>query len=182
MDCCEFREKYSDFADGLLTHAAACQARQHLALCASCRRFDAALRAGLSALRQLPPISVSRSFSERLKRRLRWELTVRIPVIDRWYGAVGALLLVVTVGFIAFDLADGHGFGGARLAAPTSSSSTRSAGMPMRTVALRPLVDTSILPLDAPHPFQPIMILADTATEPFPAHVRMDVPAVWGGR
>jgi anti-sigma factor RsiW len=177
MDCCEFREKYSDFADGLLTQTAAARARQHLVLCASCRRFDAALRAGLSALRELPPVSVSRSFGERLKRQLRRELAVRIPVIDRWSGAVGALLLVVTVGFIAFDLMEAHGHSGTRHVMPVIASSA-----PPGTVALLPTVDTAIPPLDAPHPFQPIMIVADTGSGPFPVHMRFDVPAVWGGR
>jgi anti-sigma factor RsiW len=182
MDCCEFREKYSDFADGLLTAAAEARARQHLVLCASCRRFDAALRAGLSALRELPQVSVSRSFGERLRRRLRWELAVRMPVIDRWSGAVGALLLVVTVGFIAFDLMEGHGLGGARHAMPVLASSTPRLGSHLQTVALISTVDTTIPPLDTPHPFQPIMIEADTGSAPYPAHLRFDVPAVWGGR
>jgi len=182
MDCCEFREKYSDFTDGLLSQTAAARAREHLMLCGSCRRFDAALRAGVSALRELPPVSVSRSFSERLRRRLRWELAVRIPVIDRWSGAVGALLLLVTVGVIAFDLMEGHGFGGASRAMPAIVSSGPPAGGRMRNVALKPTADTTILPLDAPHPFQPIMIVVDTATGPLPAPMRFDVPAVWGGR
>jgi hypothetical protein len=49
-------------------------------------------------------------------------------------------------------------------------------------VAVRLPADTTVPPLDAPHPFQPIMIVADTVAEPFSAHVRFDVPAVWGGR
>ena len=94
----------------------------------------------------------------------------------------GALLLVVTVGFIAFDLVGGHGLGGARHATPVTASSAPPAGSHIRTVALIPTADTTIPPLDAPHPFQPIMIVADTGSEPFRAHMRFDVPAVWGGR
>jgi hypothetical protein len=182
MDCCEFREKYSDFADGLLSQAAAAAARQHLMLCAPCRRFDAALHRGLSALRELPPVTLSSSFGERLKRRLRWELSVRMPLIDRCSGAVGALLLVVTVGFVAFDLAQTHTSRHVGRATPVVARNAAPSRMSIRPVALRPTTDTASPPLDTPHPFQTILILADTASGPFPSGVRFDVPAVWGGR
>jgi anti-sigma factor RsiW len=182
MDCCEFREKYSDFADGLLSQRTAAEAHRHLTLCRSCRRFEAALREGLKALRELPPVIVSGGFGERLRRRLRWELAVRIPLIDRWSGAVGALLLVVTVGLVAFDLLQARGSRGVHRAAPAMASRSAPAPKSGRIVTFRPPADTTIPPLDAPHPFQPIMIVADTAREPYPAHVRFDVPAAWGGR
>jgi hypothetical protein len=182
MDCCEFREKYSDFADGLLPQTAAAEARRHLALCGPCQRFDAALRVGLKALRELPPVSVSRSFGERLTRRLRWELSVRIPLIDQWSGAVGALLLVATVGLVAFDLMEAHDSRGLKRATPVIASSAPPARRATRALVLTPTADTTIAPLDASHPFQPIMIVADTTPEPLPADVRFDVPAVWGGR
>jgi anti-sigma factor RsiW len=182
MDCCEFREKYSDFADGLLSQAVAAEARRHLALCGSCQRFDAALREGVRALRALPPLSVSRGFGERLRRRLRWELSVRMPLVDRWSGAVGALLLLVTVGFVAIDLMEARGPRDANRAVPAVATRPKPARRSARVAPVRPPADTTVPPLDTPHPFQPIMVVADTITEPFPAHVRLDVPAVWGGR
>ena len=104
MNCCEFREKHSDFADGLLPHGESSEADAHLAACAACRRFDAVLRAGLDALRSLPSVGVSRGFAHRLRQRLRGELAVRVPGVAHWSGAVGTLLLVATVGFIGWDL------------------------------------------------------------------------------
>ncbi len=180
MDCCEFREKHSDFTDGLLAEDLAVQARQHLARCASCRRFDAALRTGLSALRQIPQVRVSPRFSERLRRRLRWELRVRIPVINHWSGAVGALLVLVTVGFITFDLIEARGSGtGAPAVVATRVS---PAVVEVRPRVIARLADSAALRLDALHPFEPIMVVADTETDTLPAQLRLDVPAVWGGR
>ena len=104
MNCCEFREKYSDFADGLLPSGETSEADAHLAACAGCRRFDAALRTGLDALRALPNVGVSQGFTHRLRQRLRGELAVRCPGVARWSRAVGTMLVVATVGFIGWDL------------------------------------------------------------------------------
>ena len=180
MDCCEFREKHSDFTDGLLRESLAAQARQHLARCASCRRFDAALHTGLSALRQIPQVRVSPRFSERLRRRLRWELRVRIPVINQWSGAVGALLVLVTVGFITFDLIEARSTGTAAPAVVATRVSP--AVVEVRPRVISRFTDSADPPLDALHPFEPIMVVADAEAETPPAPLRFDVPAVWGGR
>ena len=106
MDCCEFREHYSDFADGLLDDEAELRARRHLSLCAPCRRFDAAFRAGVSALRDLPSVQPSRSFGDRLHGRLGHELVVRALAVDPISGAVAAMLVMVTIGLVTWDLVE----------------------------------------------------------------------------
>ncbi len=181
MDCCEFREKYSDFADGLLDEEANLRARRHLSLCAACRRFDAAFRTGINTLRDLPAVEVSRSFGERLRGQLRHELVVRALAVDPLSGAIAALLVLVTIGVVTWDLAelrqDRH------VAAAVAESTP-----PPQTVRIPPplqiRLDTTQIFGDVYHPFDPVLLVADTAPSPEPESgmARFDVPAVWGGR
>jgi len=184
MNCCEFREKHSDYSDGLLSPAEHSEAGAHLAACTACRRFDAALRAGLDALRALPRVGVSSAFGARLRRRLRGEFAVRVPVIARWSGAVGTLLLVATVGVIGWDLLESraahHGrVGWSSTGWSRASTTVAAAGTvpsyPMpRLVSLDPRVE-------AFHPMNSILIVEDTFPFTGVAPRRYDVPAVWGG-
>ncbi len=179
MDCCEFREKYSDFADGLLDDEAALRARRHLSACPACRRFDAAFRTGVSALRDLPSVELSRSFGERLRQQLRHELVVRWLAVEPLSGAVAAMLVLVTIGVVTWDLAelrnDRHETPAVATAAPTAAQ-----------VRIPPPIhiqlDTAQIFGDLYHPFDPVLLVADTAPEPETGAVRFDVPAVWGGR
>ena len=181
MDCCEFREKYSDFADGLLPGQEELRARQHVAGCGACRRFDAAFRTGVDALRGLSPVGVSRGFAERLKQQLQRELAVRVPAVHQWSGAVGALLIVATIGFVGWDLIESHGAGRAKHPAAAAWNGPRVV-TGVRATALTLRRDTAALLLDAFHPLHPIMIIADTHSALYEDHLRFDVPAVWGGR
>lgn len=175
MDCCEFREKYSDFADGLLEEADEYRARQHLSECAACRRFDAAFQAGVSTLRGLPSVQVSRSFADRLRNRLRRELAVRALAVDPWSGAVGALLVVATVGVVALDLVE------LRAAKHPGVSVAHSVDSPQAT-ALMARRDSEPYPQDMFHPLHPALLVADTNGALDFNHPRFDIPAVWGGR
>jgi len=178
MDCCEFRERYSDFADGLLEDEAELRARRHLSLCASCRRFHAAFRTGVTALRDLPSVEVSRSFGERLRRRIRHELVVRGLAVDPLSGAVAATLVMVTIGLVAWDLAE------LRSANRAASAMAVSAMPPaLRAPAATPIHrDTIRILLEGFHPFDPVLLVADTNPAQDTNPARFDVPAVWGGR
>ena len=179
MDCCEFRETYSDFADGRLEDEAELRARQHLGQCAACRRFDAAFRTGVSALRGLPAVDVSGGFANQLQGRLRHELVVRSLGVSPMSGAIAAMLVLVTIGFVTWDLAE-----------------LRSARHAPAAVAARPTppvaihfpppvqiqIDTAQIFGDIAHPFDPVLLAADTSPEPEVAAPRFDVLTVWGGR
>ncbi|HXY19532.1 MAG TPA: zf-HC2 domain-containing protein [Gemmatimonadales bacterium] len=184
MNCCEFREKYSEYADGLLTPPSKAEADVHLALCAACRRFDLALRAGVNMLRELPAVSVSRGFGPALRRRLRDELAVRIPGVIRWSGAVGTLLIVATAGFIGWDwLETRAAHRGA--AAEWASSSPGWVAVPpsVANAAAVPDLPTALprLRIETFHPLNSILVIEPAPPASGQDRVRFDVPAVWGG-
>jgi len=179
MDCCEFREKYSDFADGLLDDESELRARRHLSLCAPCRRFDAAFRTGVRALRDLPPVEVSRSFDDNLGRRLRHELVVRALAVNPAWGAVAAMLVMVTIGLVTWDLAE------LRAARHAASAVAASAAAPHAILIPPPVeirIDTTQIFGDISHPFDPVLLVADTTPFADGSTLRFDIPAVWGGR
>jgi hypothetical protein len=178
MDCCEFREQYSDFADGLLDEEAELRARRHLSLCAPCRRFDTAFRRGVSALRNLPSVEVSRSFGDRLSRRLRHELVVRALAVNPAWGAVAAMLVMVTIGLVTWDMAE------LRAAKHAASAAAASAMRPLVRAPATPSTrrDTIRILPQGFHPFDPVLLVADTSPVPDGGTLRFDIPAVWGGR
>jgi hypothetical protein len=97
MTCSEFRDRYSDFRDGLMTaprEQRRCE--RHLALCAECRAYDTRVRRGVLALQASGEIAVSPEFRRRLDSRLRRErlsaALVAGPV--RTAGGLAAALFV----------------------------------------------------------------------------------------
>ncbi len=191
MNCCEFREKYSDYADGVLSFREAAEARTHLAGCGACRRFDAAFRTGVNALRGLPPVAMSRAFGPRLRARLSREFTVRLPVVAHWSGAMGTLLLVATVGVVGLDLLNSP-----RPSRHDTFPVGRTAELPARLpaaapepvpVALAPHIDTSADQVDVFHPLESVLVQpAATApgsvTTTVAAQGQYDFSVVWGGQ
>lgn len=191
MNCCEFREKYSDYADGLLTDGEAAEAGLHMAACAACRRFDAAFRVGVDALRSLPAVSMSRGFGSRLRARMRREVTVRLPVVAHWSGAMGTLLLVAAVGVVGWDLANSRT--GRHDTLPIGRTALAQPNAPLAApapvpVALSPRDDRTMYPADAFHPLQSVLVestlTATAAQAPALAgdRPRFDLSVVWGGR
>ena len=191
MNCCEFREKYSEYADGLLTDGEAVEAGLHLAACSACRRFDAAFRVGVDALKALPAVGMSRGFGSRLRARMRREVTVRLPVVAHWSGAMGTLLLVAAVGVVAWDLANARTgrhdtlpVGRTALALPSAAP---AASVPV-PVALSPRDDATIDPAGAFHPLQSVLVEStfSATAAPMPAlagdRPGFDLSVVWGGR
>jgi anti-sigma factor RsiW len=180
MDCCEFREKYSDFADGQLDDEAELRARRHLSLCAACRRFDAAFRTGVRALRDLPSVDVSGTFGERLKNQIRHELTVRALAVDPLSGAIAAMLVLVTIGLVTWDLAELHAARHTVAAVAVNPMPPIAIHVPL-PVQVR--IDTTQTSGDVSNPFDPVLLVADTSPAPEPETTpRFDIPAVWGGR
>src|SRR5260370_35409268 len=70
MPCTEFLERYTDFRDGLMsTPRELRRFSRHVAQCAACRRYDAAVRRGVSALQAAETIEPSPEFRRRLDAR-----------------------------------------------------------------------------------------------------------------
>jgi len=188
MNCCEFRDKYSDYADGLLPAEEAREARAHLDACPPCRRFDGVFRTGVAALRSVPAVGMSRTFGPRLRERLRREISVRVPVVARWSGAMGTLLLVATVGVVGLDLVRAHPrrhdtlpLGPAAVAVPLVPPAAEPAAFTAR-------FDSTVIPLDALHPLEPVLIESVLAAAAAPAAAvggdrpPYDLSVVWGGQ
>jgi anti-sigma factor RsiW len=184
MNCCEFRENHSDFADGLLPSQEEAEASAHLAACAACRRFDAVLRAGLDVLRALPSVGVSRGFGQRLRERLRDELAVRMPGVAGWSGVVGTLLMVATVGVIGWDLLESRAAHHGRVAwsatawYPTAVPLTPADDNPAYANQSRTSADVRFV---AYHPLNSILVTQATHPTASGEGLRFDLPAVWGG-
>jgi anti-sigma factor RsiW len=102
MNCLQFRDAYSDFSDGLLDEAAEVRCHVHLAECSDCRRFDAALRRGLVALRGLRAPLPSEDFDERLHARLATERP-ETPESRFLVGIAGAVLVLAVVGAVGWE-------------------------------------------------------------------------------
>src|SRR6266851_1919926 len=74
MTCTEFRDRYTEFRDGLISAARELRRfERHLARCAACAGYDAALRDGVRALQGAGTIEPSAGFRRRLDVRLRAE-------------------------------------------------------------------------------------------------------------
>jgi len=104
MTCADFLDRYTDFRDGLITVRRELQAcERHLAHCAACRRYDAAVRQGVLALRTAERIEPSPDFRRRLEARLERERrrAGEVPASARIAAALflaAALALVVREG------------------------------------------------------------------------------------
>lgn len=179
MNCCEFRENYSDFADGLLDEAAEIDARHHLAECAACHRFDAAFRTGVGMLREIPGVTPSRCFAENLIRKIRHEALSATPALRRWSGAAGAMLIVTVIGIIGWDYR-GRGEEGTRPAAPGWRFPDGAPIWGIRSnSALRFAPDSAFY---AGHPFRPVPLPTDTPSARYADQLRFESRAVWAGR
>src|SRR2546427_10875499 len=74
MTCAEVLERHTGFRDGLITAPRELRRlERHLARCAGCRRYDAAVRRSVLALQAAGTIEPSRDFRRRLDARLERE-------------------------------------------------------------------------------------------------------------
>lgn len=110
MNCREFLARYTDFRDGLIS--APREARQftrHLASCAACRRYDAALRHGVGALQDKPHHEPDEHFRNRLEQRIAAErVRARRPHIPARPALAGALLVAVALSLVVWEGARRH--------------------------------------------------------------------------
>src|SRR5438093_490239 len=103
MNCNQFHNRYSDFTDGILDESAEVRFHVHMAECAACRRFDAAFRRGLGALRNLGVPTPSGDFAERLFARLATEPPEPEPEDRYLVGIAGTVLILAVVGALGWE-------------------------------------------------------------------------------
>jgi hypothetical protein len=70
MTCSEFVERFSDVVDGTAPEDLMTRADEHLASCASCRRYRCVVERGVDLLRALPVPEVNEDFVPRLQHRI----------------------------------------------------------------------------------------------------------------
>lgn len=109
MNCGQFRQFYSDFTDGLLDEAEEVAFHVHMAECLPCRRFDAALEQGRSALRRLDAPAAAGDFQSRLYDRIVRENAIAEaataePVLRQFSGMAGAVLIVAMVSVVGWNV------------------------------------------------------------------------------
>lgn len=163
MNCGQFRQFYSDFTDGLLDEAEEVAFHVHMAECLPCRRFDAALEQGRSALRSLDRPDAAGDFQSRLYDRIvrenaLAEAATAEPVLRQFSGMAGAVLIVAMVSVVGWNVRtalqpaapfrhSGSSFG--LFASPWSVDSGRTG--PGRTAG-RPGPSDSLSPLNQARP------------------------------
>ena len=118
MNCRQFRQFYSDFADCFLDPTEDLGFQAHMAECDGCRRFHEALQEGCSALQRLDPPARSQDFDARLMERILSECESQAPPLRQWSGFAGAALVVAAFGLIAWE---GHNWAAARHAEPAQA-------------------------------------------------------------
>jgi hypothetical protein len=103
MICQEFLDRYTEFRDGLVAAPRELRRFQrHLVQCASCRRYDAALRRGVEALQTIETIEPSSDFRRRLDARLARERAGAAAVPAR-AGLVAAMLVLVALSLLVVE-------------------------------------------------------------------------------
>jgi len=70
MDCPDYLERFSEYADGYAGEDLRREMEDHRAVCPRCREYHRALREGTELLRSLPPLDVSPDFHARLDHRI----------------------------------------------------------------------------------------------------------------
>ena len=103
MICREFLDRYTEFRDGLIAAPRELRRFQrHLVQCAGCRRYDAALRRGVSALQDVQIIEPSADFRRKLDARLAAERS-RDAAVPASAGLVAAMLVLVALSLLVVE-------------------------------------------------------------------------------
>jgi len=102
MTCLEFVERFSEVYDGTASEEAVRAAEEHLASCASCRRYRRVVERGADVLRTLPGPLVGDDFAPRLVHQLMHEDPQAVLLRHANSGAtaiavVGMALLLLAV-------------------------------------------------------------------------------------
>lgn len=102
MECHEFLEGYSSYADGLLDAAEERRFERHRKACGSCSRYHRVIRRGTEIFRNLPRARPSSDFLPRLRHRL-YHLQDGIPLDATTRGGGAAAIAVAAVGILALS-------------------------------------------------------------------------------
>ena len=102
MDCKAFTTRHAAYIDDTLPGVEMSAMRDHLTECAKCARRDAEVRRALMLVKNLPPITVSDNFQDRLRARLAVESATPVVVPEpraqagmvKWAVAAGMLIVV----------------------------------------------------------------------------------------
>jgi anti-sigma factor RsiW len=94
--CDDVVASHSDYLDGLLPAHEAARVQWHLASCASCARYDRVVRRGGELLRDLPAITPSDDFADRLQHRI-YHLQDAAAVSGPRAGGAAATFAVASV-------------------------------------------------------------------------------------
>jgi hypothetical protein len=73
MTCTEFRERYTEYRDGLTPPRETRRFERHMSQCAACRNHNRALGEAVLALRDMETITPSPDFRRKLEARLARE-------------------------------------------------------------------------------------------------------------
>ena len=99
MDCEEFLQGYSEYADGLKTSDQLRQFELHLRSCPACAKYDRVVKQGIDLFRQLPRPDASPDFVPRLRHRL-YHIDDH-AVLGSRLGGGAALIAMAAVGLLA---------------------------------------------------------------------------------
>lgn len=103
MNCQNFLQLYSEYADGRLADPrAVAHVHEHLERCARCAHHVESLERGLDVLRS-GDVSPSPTFRSRLSRRLRSEVAIGDPIVPTSAGLAAALLLATGLGLFLYE-------------------------------------------------------------------------------
>lgn len=129
MDCSAFRRHHLAYLDDTLPGDLLVPAELHLRECAACAALDTSVRRALLCARNLPPVSPSADFAERLQARLReidrgecevpvdWTPSWRDVAIERFaprypsrrtMAIAASLLVMASLGSVALPEGDGE--------------------------------------------------------------------------
>ncbi len=103
INCQDFLQLYSEYADGRLTDPwAVAHVHEHLDKCDRCAHHVESLELGLDVLRS-GDVSPSPTFRSRLSRRLRAEVAIGDPIVPTSAGLAAALLLATGLGLFLYQ-------------------------------------------------------------------------------
>lgn len=104
MICKEFLERYTEFRDGLIAAPRELRRFQrHLVQCATCRRYDEALRRGVAQLSDVETITPSADFRRRLDARIARE-RASAAAVPAQAGLVAAMLVLVALSLLVLEV------------------------------------------------------------------------------
>jgi hypothetical protein len=102
--CEELLARYGDYIDGQLSPLQAARLQLHLEVCGSCARYDRIMSRGLELVRELPELTPSHDFEERLQHRLYHADDAAALAAQRpTAGAVAAFAVAGVIALLAWS-------------------------------------------------------------------------------